>query len=653
MSFGLRRTLWIMFLPSVLLACRGPLENALVLDQNWSYYVARYDEIVTPATLAGLDRNRFRPLADLSANLSLLEPGHGGYFILRTEFDLTGSPDAADANIEMPALLVGRVIRADRTYFNGRLIGRTGEFPPYSTKPFALSRLYPVPRESLRSIHNEVLIVLAVGIEGRLLDAPVFGDRVLLEKEVQARSVFHVYLPGFASLMCLFAAVPLLTIYSRRRSDRAYLYVGCASVCFAIGNANQVLWIIPDWAGWIVRSGLETAWERALLILLQLTLGFVALFIVDFLRRRRSWTTRLTLACVCVPIGLYSFLPEFVYMEARWTIAALSMGPMLVIFVVWIVASLRDRIPGTRALLVTTFVASLFVMHDVLALAIWRVGFQYFSSMAMPVFFIGLAWLLVDRFVLAHNTTEAMAKDLIRKERNLRTELKKRKSAELRLLTLATELSVSKMKILQDRAEPHYLYNTLHLVQSLIHKHPREAERALAILSESYQYFLDTSGRLVTEFDRDWAFASDYADLLHIRFGARVQVEFHRTGDFSGIEIPPVTVQPLLENAFRHGIQPTRRAGWIRVTAERLSGGAVIRVTDDGAGLSGKDSRALFSRSLGNIRDRMHFLYSLVNLRFITPPEGGLTVELSFLERREDAAETRAQSSRAPGESLA
>ena len=56
MSFGLRRTLWIMFLPSVLLACRGPLENALVLDQNWSYYVARYDEIVTPATLAGLDR---------------------------------------------------------------------------------------------------------------------------------------------------------------------------------------------------------------------------------------------------------------------------------------------------------------------------------------------------------------------------------------------------------------------------------------------------------------------------------------------------------------------------------------------------------------------------------------------------------------------
>ena len=185
--------------------------------------------------------------------------------------------------------------------------------------------------------------------------------------------------------------------------------------------------------------------------------------------------------------------------------------------------------------------------------------------------------------------------------------------AEQRALLLREErlrrlLTAAELKALRTQVDPHFLFNTLNTIADLISANPAQAERMTERLAECFRYALATHSRDFATLDEELNFARHYLDIEQVRFGERLRVELSR-GDATGSEaIPSLLLQPLLENAIRHGLAPVREGGSVTVSAHREGERLRLIVEDDGVGLS-----AGFANRTGvglrNVQDRLHTLY--------------------------------------------
>jgi two-component system LytT family sensor kinase len=176
---------------------------------------------------------------------------------------------------------------------------------------------------------------------------------------------------------------------------------------------------------------------------------------------------------------------------------------------------------------------------------------------------------------------------------------------EERLRRLLTE---AELKALRTKVDPHFLFNTLNAIADLISTNPAQAERMTERLAECFRYALATHSREFATLDEELNFARHYLDIEQVRFGDRLSIRLSR-GDAAGNEaIPSLLLQPLLENAIRHGLAPMREGGRVSVSAHREGERLRLSVEDDGVGLSaGFASRA--GIGLRNVQDRLHTLY--------------------------------------------
>ena len=187
---------------------------------------------------------------------------------------------------------------------------------------------------------------------------------------------------------------------------------------------------------------------------------------------------------------------------------------------------------------------------------------------------------------------------------HLETEQRALLLREERLRRLLTE---AELKALRTQVDPHFLFNTLNTIADLIGTNPQQAERMTERLAECFRYALAKHSRDLSTLDEELDFARHYLEIEQVRFGDRLRVQLSR-GDATGSEaIPSLLLQPLLENAIRHGLAPVREGGCVSVQAHREGERLHLSIEDDGVGLRA-DLRS--GVGLRNVQERLRTLYA-------------------------------------------
>ena len=175
---------------------------------------------------------------------------------------------------------------------------------------------------------------------------------------------------------------------------------------------------------------------------------------------------------------------------------------------------------------------------------------------------------------------------------------------EERLKRLLTE---AELKALRTQVDPHFLFNTLNTIADLISTQPQQAERMTERLAECFRYALAKHARDLSTLDEELGFARQYLEIEQVRFGDRLRVQLSR-GDALGNEaVPSLLLQPLLENAIRHGLAPVREGGCVTVQAHREGDRLRLSVEDDGVGLQPNPRDGV---GLRNVQERLRTLYA-------------------------------------------
>jgi len=183
----------------------------------------------------------------------------------------------------------------------------------------------------------------------------------------------------------------------------------------------------------------------------------------------------------------------------------------------------------------------------------------------------------------------------------------------------------AELQALRSQLNPHFVLNTLHTLIGLVRREPALAEDALERLGEVLRYGLRVHREATDRvpFQEEWEFARSYLEIERLRLGDRLRLELQTEGDVMECEVPPFTLQPLVENAIVHGIAVRAAGGLLQVTASAGAGRLKLEVRDDGPGLQmgGQTGTGLGLRLL---RERLGALYGeRASLRVETAASGG------------------------------
>lgn len=188
-----------------------------------------------------------------------------------------------------------------------------------------------------------------------------------------------------------------------------------------------------------------------------------------------------------------------------------------------------------------------------------------------------------------------------------------RRESETRALNTAQlemRLVEAQLQALQRQLHPHFLFNTLNTISGLIRTDPDGADVMIDRLGDLLRMTLHKSGIQEVSLKEELDVLQKYVEIERTRFGNRLNVEMHVQPETLDAQVPSLVLQPLVENAIRHGIAPNARPGWIAVHAERESGELVLQVLDSGDGLP-PDRLMALNRGVGldNTRARLAHLY--------------------------------------------
>jgi anti-sigma regulatory factor (Ser/Thr protein kinase) len=224
---------------------------------------------------------------------------------------------------------------------------------------------------------------------------------------------------------------------------------------------------------------------------------------------------------------------------------------------------------------------------------------------------------------------------------------------ERRALFLESNLAKARLNTLKAQLQPHFLFNSLNAITALLRRDPSLAETTLVSLSELLRLALSRSERQELALREELEFVQRYLEIQQTRFGDKLQVEQNIEPQALDCLVPTLVLQPLVENAIRHGIEPADKPGTVRVSASRKDAKLVLVVEDDGVGLasngfavaSERISESMSERKtesvsesstrtgigLANLRERLRALYGTKQKLELTPrANGGVIVRVEI-----------------------
>jgi len=290
---------------------------------------------------------------------------------------------------------------------------------------------------------------------------------------------------------------------------------------------------------------------------------------------------------------------RFLYVYAGWVLWAF-ITPLLA----WLVRRFtveRYGLLRVGVLHVVSCTSLVFLQEGCLALLSRLIG--PYSMQKMP---LGEAWMasvresaFLDTMVYVMTVGVLLAIDLRRKLR----------AQELAGARLQADLAKAELDALRVQLHPHFLFNTLNAISMLVRKGEGEtAVRMIAGLSDLLRLALATAGQQEVPLRQELDFLERYLCLQQIRFPDRLKFQMRIDPDTLEAKVPSLVLQPLAENAVRHGIAPSIAGGSVEVAAMREGEELVLRVRDTGVGL-GPGSESPGGVGLRNVRARLQHLY--------------------------------------------
>jgi two-component system, LytTR family, sensor kinase len=223
---------------------------------------------------------------------------------------------------------------------------------------------------------------------------------------------------------------------------------------------------------------------------------------------------------------------------------------------------------------------------------------------------------------------------------------------EAELAQLHEQSTRERLQALQMRLQPHFLFNTLQSISALLDEDVEAADEMIARLGDFLQLTLESSSALVVTLEEELKFLDRYVRIESVRLKDRLDVRWEIGPETLAARVPNLILQPLVENAIRHGIAARPAPGRVEIRATRADGLLRLQVTDDGPGLGG-DTPANPARQGGHgvalTRERLESLYATrQRLTLAAAPGGGLavTLEIPFDTAGSTAAETESRHTR-------
>ena len=192
---------------------------------------------------------------------------------------------------------------------------------------------------------------------------------------------------------------------------------------------------------------------------------------------------------------------------------------------------------------------------------------------------------------------------------------------------LEADLSAATLRALKAQLNPHFLFNALNSVMTLITSDPPAAQRMLVRLSELLRITLATNDAQEVSVEQELELVERYLEIERIRFGDRLAVVIEADADARGSRVPALVLQPLVENAIVHGLSQRPGPGRVEVRARVSGPNVVLSVRDDGPGVRLPSAHAGAGIGLGNLRARLERLYGAAfELAVTDDPRGGACV---------------------------
>jgi two-component system LytT family sensor kinase len=211
------------------------------------------------------------------------------------------------------------------------------------------------------------------------------------------------------------------------------------------------------------------------------------------------------------------------------------------------------------------------------------------------------------------------------------------RASELAQSSLKTQLAQVQLRALKMQLHPHFLFNTLHSISSLILEDPPKANSMIARLGDFLRLTLENSEQQSVTLKEETEFLRCYLDIEQVRFGDRLTVAFQLEPQTLSAQVPHLILQPVVENAIQHAIAPRAARGHITSEAKRLNGLLRVAISDNGPGIS-STANLLGKKCVGltNVRTRLQQIYgSGFRFELMNASDGGLTVVIEIPFERE------------------
>jgi len=242
---------------------------------------------------------------------------------------------------------------------------------------------------------------------------------------------------------------------------------------------------------------------------------------------------------------------------------------------------------------------------------IFRNNVGYFHAIGTFVYCIIMGWVNIDMYYTKY--------------------WQRRRSA----LELETRLTRSRVQLLKMQLHPHFLFNTLNAIVTLIHRDKQAARDMIANLTELLQFSTQSNSIQYVTLAQEIDFIRRYLDIERMRFGENLEIEYRIGTQEERLYVPTLIVQPLVENAVKHGTARKKGTGRIEISAIVQNDKLFLHISDNGPGLSGSTS-ALKGTGIGiaNTKARLsHLFRGEASVRLENRPDGGVlaTLELPLI----------------------
>lgn len=200
------------------------------------------------------------------------------------------------------------------------------------------------------------------------------------------------------------------------------------------------------------------------------------------------------------------------------------------------------------------------------------------------------------------------------------------KERQLRNMEMQAELASIRLHVLKVQLHPHFLFNTLHNINSLIYEAPETARRLLNLLKRFLQISIERVNKQLVPLMDELEFTGTYLAIEKTRFSDRLTIETDIEDDTLKALVPSFLLQPLVENAVKHGISKKMQPGILKITSKKSGEYLDLSVEDNGPGINGTLNGS--GIGLENIRQRLNQLFAENSFELLTSELGGLKVEI-------------------------